>query len=183
MSHRKGLKAIPALTAFAISPLLPSSSWKTFLLLRRMGGCCRDTNSVRHPWNIFLRLCMAIFAKEIVIFDTSADWEISTAWRKGECAWKEQTFLQSRGSKIHTGCIYLPFNSFWHGCILAFQSIPDSLNAQAQCLCQANRTKVDQFLVLSQVKKGRKLAKPHPLHVRHQEFWEISLPCDYRAPI
>jgi len=42
------------------------------------------------------RLRGAIFAKEIVIFDTSADWEISTAWRKGECAWKEQTFC-SRG--------------------------------------------------------------------------------------
>ena len=96
---------------------------------------------------------------------------------------KFPTFLQSRGNKIHTGCIYLPFNSFWHGCILAFQSIPDCRNAQAQCLCQANRTKVDQFLVLSQVKKGRKLAKPHPLHVRHQEVWEISLPCDYGAPI
>ena len=43
---------------------------------------------------------MAIFAKEIVIFDTSADWEISTAWRKG--APNDDVTSQSTAPSSHT---------------------------------------------------------------------------------
>ena len=110
MSHRKGLKAIPALTAFAISPLLPSSFVRHFSSSDAWEVVAGTPIRCAIPETFSCRLRVAIEGN--VIFDTSADWEISTAWRKGECAWKEQTFLQSRGSKIHTGCIYLPFNSF-----------------------------------------------------------------------
>ena len=114
-----GLSAITfALCAITI-PLNSSSVCLEVSQGHQFGAPSSTSNSLSRTFGLYLgiapigilRLVRQFFQERAVDQGTSAVGEIRRLENR-EGAWKEQTFLQSRGNKIHTGCIYLPFNSF-----------------------------------------------------------------------